>query len=164
MTILAVNFWKIIADARIMPADWEKVKRGEMTATDLRASSISAHGVTIQAIGGVGCDLRAAYGDKWVDHIIELRSVNWTKTNPQWENVCIVAGSVVNNRQSIASMRAFLGAVCGVPKSEPKLATAGESTPAPSSRIRVASRATKPATVSKPAALVHVRRRGKRAA
>ena len=39
---------------------------------------------------------------------MDLTSVDWSKKNRDWENVCIVANSVVSNRQARFATKAYL--------------------------------------------------------
>ena len=44
----------------------------------------------------------------WKGRLLELTNVDWNKKNPEWENVCIVANSVVSNRQARHATKAYL--------------------------------------------------------
>jgi len=44
--------------------------------------------------------------------------VNWSKKNKDWEGVCIVANSVVSNRQARAATKAYLKRHLGLPLSD----------------------------------------------
>ena len=39
-----------------------------------------------------------------------LETIDWSKKNPDWENVCIIANSVVSNRQARAATKAYIKA------------------------------------------------------
>ena len=56
----------------------------------------------------------------WQYHIQPLSRVDWRKTvgvklNPLWDNVCIVAGSVVSDRQARIATQAVLKDVLNCP-------------------------------------------------
>jgi DNA sulfur modification protein DndB len=114
----ASEFW--IEVAKHIP-DWQKVKAGEMRATDLRQESISTHAVVLRALGAMGADLLEKHGDDWKARLGALRSINWFKKNPEWDNVCVIAGSVSSNRQSRAATKALLKSKLGLPLSEGEL-------------------------------------------
>jgi DNA sulfur modification protein DndB len=105
MVGVAVDFWGAVAKA--IP-DWTRVKSGEIKAMDLRQENICSHAVVLRALGAVGAELMQEDPTGWKGRLLELTSVDWKKTNPEWENVCIVAGSVVSNRQARHAMKAFL--------------------------------------------------------
>src|SRR6266849_3412746 len=105
MVRLAVEFWTEVAKA--VPA-WSKVKSGDLKALELRQESISSHAVVLRALGAIGSDLLKEEPENWKTHLMELASVDWSKKNMDWENVCIIANSVVSNRQARFATKAYL--------------------------------------------------------
>jgi DNA sulfur modification protein DndB len=106
----AVSYWKAVS--RVIP-DWEKVKEGTIKAPSLRQEKINTHGVVLRALGGLGRSLIEANPDTWEKKLEALREIDWRKTvgnkvNPEWENVCITAGSVLSNRQARVATLAVL--------------------------------------------------------
>ena len=71
-----------------------------MRAMELRQESLSSHATVMRAIGRAGAELMRACRDDWKEHLQALQEIDWSKSNPQWESVCVVAGSVSSNRQS----------------------------------------------------------------
>ena len=55
---------------------------------------------------------------EWKDRVGDLRVVDWSKRNREWENVCMVANSVVSNRQARLATKAHLKRKLGLPLSE----------------------------------------------
>lgn len=102
---VALEYWGAVAKA--IP-DWTRVKNGDLKALELRQESISSHAVVLRALGGIGADLFAEDATGWKSHLLDLTSVNWSKKNRDWEGVCIVANSVVSNRQARAATKAYL--------------------------------------------------------
>ena len=112
----AVDYWNELAD--IIP-DWKKVKRGELQATQLRQEKLIAHAVVVRALGGLAKSLMEQRPDTWRQSLQSLKSVDWRKAkgdkvNPQWERACIVAGSVVSNRQARAATLETLKSIVGL--------------------------------------------------
>ena len=105
MVQLAVDFWEEVAKA--IPA-WGKVKSEDIKALELRQESISSHAVVLRALGAVGADLLKEEPEAWKPHLAELATVDWSKKNKDWENVCISANSVVSNRQARLATKAYL--------------------------------------------------------
>lgn len=106
----AVSYWKAVS--RVIP-DWEKVKDGTIKAPMLRQEKINTHGVVLRALGGLGKALMETYPDGWEEKLEVLREIDWRKSvgnkvNPEWENVCITAGSVLSNRQARVATLAVL--------------------------------------------------------
>jgi DNA sulfur modification protein DndB len=106
----AVEYWTEIS--KIID-DWQKVKNGELSASDLRQEKINTHAVVLRALGGVGRTLLAKYPEGWQVKLKLLQRIDWRKSvgssaNPLWDDVCITAGSVVSNRQARAATLAVL--------------------------------------------------------
>jgi DNA sulfur modification protein DndB len=107
---IATAYWNELA--RSIP-DWQHVKDGDVKAPALRQEKINTHAVVVRALGGVGKALLEYYPTDWQIRVKSLASVDWRKSvgtgvNPMWDNVCIVAGSVVSNRQARVATQAVL--------------------------------------------------------
>ncbi|HUA69246.1 MAG TPA: DNA sulfur modification protein DndB, partial [Candidatus Saccharimonadales bacterium] len=101
----AVEYWTTVS--KFMP-DWQKVRNREMRPIELRQENISTHSVVLRALGGVGGELMKLYPSEWKTRLADLKTVNWSKRNRDWENVCMVANSVVANRQARVATKAYL--------------------------------------------------------
>ncbi len=106
----AVDYWTELSK---VIGDWEKVKKGELSASELRQEKINTHAVVLRALGGVGRTLLEKYPNDWQRKLRLLESIDWRKSvgngaNPLWDAVCITAGSVVSNRQARAATLAVL--------------------------------------------------------
>lgn len=99
-----VEYWSAVAAHM---DDWTKVLKGQRTSTELRAESISAHSTVLRALGGLGSELMKQ-DDDWRGRLAALGDIDWSKRNPDWQNVCIVANSVVSNRQARAATKAYI--------------------------------------------------------
>jgi DNA sulfur modification protein DndB len=115
----AATFWTHVA--KVMP-DWQKVKNGDIAAPALRQEKINTHAVVLRAIGGLGRSLQEAAPNDWQKRLSGLKAIDWrkavgSKVNPLWDNVCIVAGSVVSNRQARMATQAILKEMLKVPLS-----------------------------------------------
>jgi len=101
----ALDYWGEVA--KMIPR-WGEVKSGEMKSVVLRQEYICAHSVVLRALGSVGADLFRNHPNEWKEKLEELKKVDWRKVNKDWENVCIVANSVVSNRQARLATKAYL--------------------------------------------------------
>lgn len=97
------NYWMEVA--KQMP-DWKAVLTQHKTAIDLRAEKICSHSTVLRALGGLGLELMKS--NDWAKRLAALDEINWSKANPDWENVCIIANSVVSNRQARAATKAYI--------------------------------------------------------
>jgi DNA sulfur modification protein DndB len=105
MVLTAVSYWDEVS--KHVPL-WMKVKAGDLRAIEFRQEYISSHSVVMRALGAVGGDLMNEHPQEWRERLSALDAVDWTKKNRDWENVCIVANSVVSNRQARSATRAYL--------------------------------------------------------
>jgi len=105
MVTTAVSYWNEVA-AQI-PL-WMRVKNGDVRAIEFRQENISSHSVVMRALGAIGGDLLKEYETDWQTRLTALADVDWSKKNRDWENVCIVANSVVSNRQARSATKAYL--------------------------------------------------------
>lgn len=99
------EFWTAVSKA--IP-EWMQVKNGMIRSIDLRQEKISAHSVVLRSIGAAGHQLIAERPHGWKAGLLDLTQIDWKKDNPDWENVCIVAHSVVSNRQARVATRAYI--------------------------------------------------------
>lgn len=114
---IAADYW--IEVAKVIP-DWQKVKDGSLQAPALRQEKINTHGVVLRALGGAGNALLRYHPEDWRERLEALRGIDWRKSvgsrvNPLWDNVCIVAGSVVSNRQARKATQAVLKSELNLP-------------------------------------------------
>ena len=99
------EFWQAVSDA--MP-DWQKVKAEHLRAVELRQESIASHAVVLRAIGAAGGELMKARSDDWKEELLKLKTINWSKQNHDWDGICIIANSVVSNRQARAATKSYI--------------------------------------------------------
>ena len=105
LVTMATEYW--IAVSKAIPS-WGQVKNGDLKAMELRQSTISSHAVVLRAIGGIGADLLKDFSNDWKGKLLDLGTINWSKSNHEWDNICIVAGSVVSKRQTQLATKAYL--------------------------------------------------------
>ena len=107
------EFWRAVAQH--MP-DWGKVLNGQKTSMELRAEKISAHSTILRALGGLGSELMK--DPNWKHRLAALEQIDWSKKNTDWDNVCIIANSVVSNRQARAATKAYVKGKLGMELTE----------------------------------------------
>lgn len=108
-----VEFWTAVATH--MP-DWTAVLTRHKTSIELRSEKIAAHSTVLRALGGIGAELMKEAN--WKDRLAGLEQINWARNNPDWENVCIIANSVVSNRQARAATKTYIKRMLGMELTE----------------------------------------------
>ncbi|MDE2038438.1 MAG: DNA sulfur modification protein DndB [Elusimicrobia bacterium] len=116
-TALTLEFWNSVS--KVIPA-WMKVKNGELKAVELRQEFICAHSVILRALGALGQELIKKFPKNWKERLMDITLIDWRKVNPEWENVCIIANSVVSNRQARLATKAYLKRKMALELSEPE--------------------------------------------
>ena len=72
----AVEYWTELS--KIID-DWQKVKSGELSASELRQEKINTHAVVLRALGGVGRILLEKYPHDWQRKLKLLERIDWRK-------------------------------------------------------------------------------------
>lgn len=102
---LAKNYWSAVGSHI---AEWNKVKTGEMKSSDLRKDYICSLSITLVALGYAGNAIVQQSPDTWDTYLKNLSSIDWRKTNPEWENLVFVNGRVAANRSTQKAMSNYL--------------------------------------------------------
>lgn len=110
------EYWSVVAEH--MP-DWNVVFTRHKEASELRAEKIASHSTVLRALGGLGLELMK--DDNWRNRLAELEKIDWSKKNKEWENICIIANSVVSNRQARSATKSFIKNRLGMELSEAEL-------------------------------------------
>jgi DNA sulfur modification protein DndB len=110
-----VEFWNSVA---LVIPDWGRVKNDLLRSIELRQEKICAHSVVLRAIGAVGNEVYEKHFEEKEELLQGLATINWRKDNLDWENVCIVANSVVSNRQARVATRAYIKSKIGLELSD----------------------------------------------
>lgn len=96
---LALNFWEEIAKHM---KEWERVRRNELTAGEVRADFIHSHGVVLQAVARVGNTLIQKYPKQWAKKLAGLNSLDWRRANSKlWEGRALLGGQVSKGHPNI---------------------------------------------------------------
>ncbi|HSU57651.1 MAG TPA: DNA sulfur modification protein DndB [Candidatus Dormibacteraeota bacterium] len=93
----ALDFWESVADN--MP-EWGRVKDGDLKPVELRQEYINTHAVVLWALGAMGRTLMSTDPAAWKDKLRTLRTIDWRRTNREWQGIAMSGPDVVNRRQS----------------------------------------------------------------
>ena len=87
---LAVEYWKFVTG---IVEPWETVATDGLNAAEARADYLSSYALAIWAIGNVGQTVVEI--SDWKVRLSGLSSVNWLKSNSEWEGICMQDGTVI---------------------------------------------------------------------
>ena len=89
---LAAGYWNEVASQ--FP-DWEKVRRREIPAAEIRREFIHSHGIVLHALGRAGNILITKNDGEISNRLQKLRNIDWSRGNAKlWEGRALVAGRV----------------------------------------------------------------------
>lgn len=111
---LLTDYWKTVAEH--MP-DWDIVLTRHKEAGEVRAEKIASHSTVLRALGGLGYDLMKE-DPNWKARLQALETIDWSKKNTDWEDVCIIANSVVSNRQARIATKSYIKGRMGMELTE----------------------------------------------
>lgn len=88
---MAIAFWDEVG--RNLP-EWEQVRTGSRQAMEIRTEVLHTHGVILQAIGKAGHVLLEQDPKGWPKRLTVFRTIDWSRTNPNWEGRTLIGGRV----------------------------------------------------------------------
>ncbi|MGM1050419.1 MAG: DNA sulfur modification protein DndB [Bacillota bacterium] len=72
------QFWTLLCNSI---TEWQDVLKKKTSPRDLRANSVVAHGVFLEAIGVIGHYLYFYHSDEWQKYIKKLKNIDWNRDN-----------------------------------------------------------------------------------
>ncbi|MFE6530131.1 DNA sulfur modification protein DndB [Streptomyces rochei] len=97
---LAAEYWEAVDE--VIP-EWGMVRNRKLSAPEVRKDYIHSHGIALHALGRIGNTLlRQSNSPKtWQTKLKLLSSVDWARTNPDWEGRAMVGGRVSKSHQNL---------------------------------------------------------------
>lgn len=94
MRSLAVDFWIRLTDL-VVP--WRDILEGDTKPQHARQVYVSSYALSLWALGFAGGAARAARDSarSWVEILDGLSGIDWRKTNPDWQGICMADTEVV---------------------------------------------------------------------
>jgi DNA sulfur modification protein DndB len=97
---------------------WRAVQAGDLRPAEARAEFINVHSVFFFAIGGVLNRVSGLADPRKA--LNSLRDVDWRRTNPEWQGVCMLGPDIVTRRQTRQVLREHLLWRAGLRDQPPK--------------------------------------------
>lgn len=108
----ASEFWEQVAAN--MP-EWNRVEAGDLKPFELRQEFINTHAVVLWALGAMGRTLISTHPTDWANRLSTLKTIDWRRTNREWQGIAMSGSDVVNRRQSRMDTASFLKRKLGLP-------------------------------------------------
>jgi DNA sulfur modification protein DndB len=102
-----VRYWRKLSEV-IEP--WREIRDGDMKPSEARIDYIVAHAVAFWALGTAGAQVLGIdsksdwHGNHDLRILEPLASVDWSKTNPQWQGIAMLGANVVTRHQTRAAL------------------------------------------------------------
>lgn len=97
---LAIDYW--IEVSSHMPL-WQSVKQGKIAAFELRKNYVSAHGITLLALGIAGRALLDDHPNDWKEKLHGLEEIDWSRSNGAlWEGRALYSGRISASNKNVS--------------------------------------------------------------
>lgn len=90
-----IDFWNIVA--KNIP-EWTLLVNKKVTPADLRKDFVHANTNMLEAIAITGRLLINKYPTTWKRKLAGLQNVDWSRTNPEWDNKIIIRGKMTKTK------------------------------------------------------------------
>jgi DNA sulfur modification protein DndB len=96
---ICIAYWNEVA--KHIP-EWELVRKARLTAGEIRKDLIHSHGIALQALGIVGCQLINEHPKEWKEKLSSLKNIDWSRSNSKlWEGRALVGGRVSKSSSNV---------------------------------------------------------------
>ena len=95
MANVAVDFWCCLTD---LVTPWREILDGDIKPQHARQVYVSSYALSLWALGFAGGAARAAHDGAdghWIETLDRLSGIDWRKTNPDWQGICMAHNEVV---------------------------------------------------------------------
>lgn len=95
MTSIAIDFWSRLTD---LVKPWRDLVEGDTRPQHARQVYVSSYALALWALGFAGAAARTTHdgaSDCWLDLLDGLSDIDWRKTNPDWQGICMAENEVV---------------------------------------------------------------------
>ena len=96
----ALEFWRAVS-ANI--PEWALLAERRVSPYELRKEYVHANTNMLEAIGLAGHDLRRRHPDGWLGMLSALRTIDWARTNPEWDGKVIIRGRMTKTKAGMTN-------------------------------------------------------------
>ena len=94
-TAWAIDYWNRLAG---LVEPWSDIANGDTAPQDARREYISSSPLVLWALGAVGNAVSKSAkraNENWADTLAGLAEIDWRKSNPDWQGICMAEHEVV---------------------------------------------------------------------
>lgn len=89
---VAVDYWTRLTS---LVSPWTQILEGEIKPQEARQQYVSSYALSLWALGRIGGDVRTAEPNSWEERISKLSSIDWYKTNTDWQGICMLDTEII---------------------------------------------------------------------
>lgn len=119
MRSLAIDFWTRLTDL-VVP--WQGILEGDVKPQHARQVYVSSYALSLWALGFAGGAARAVHDDptcSWIEVFDGLTGIDWRKTNPDWQGICMAENEVVTRAPTRRATARFIMWTLGLETERP---------------------------------------------
>jgi DNA sulfur modification protein DndB len=115
---LAVRFWDVVTDNI---AEWALIRDSAMRPPEARAEFVHSHAVAFWALATAGRQLIEQHSDEadWKGRLELLSTIDWRKTNPDWQGLVMLGSDIITRRQTREAMSKYIAWHLGIESERP---------------------------------------------
>lgn len=102
---IASHYWNEVC--KHIP-HWEQVFQRKVSAGEMRQEYVHSQAITLSALGRLGAVLLSVYPNDWEKHLKGLKRIDWSRTNPVWQERIIFDGRISKSQASVTRMASYL--------------------------------------------------------
>ena len=89
---IAVEYW-----TRLTPLvqPWKQILEGDVKPQEARQKYVSSYALSLWALGRIGSEILSVEPSKWEEMTSKLLSVDWCKTNKDWQGICMLDTEII---------------------------------------------------------------------
>lgn len=114
----AISFWNAVTEN--IP-EWLEIAAGQLKPSEARAEFVHCHAIGFWALGTAGRALIEEFPDEinWRARLAGLSKIDWRRTNPEWQGICMLGPDIVTRRQTRQATTEFIKWRLGLTREKP---------------------------------------------
>ncbi|NLU49260.1 MAG: DNA sulfur modification protein DndB [Syntrophomonadaceae bacterium] len=116
----AIDYWSEV-EKNMGP--WVRLKKGEISAQELRSDYVCGHTMVLIAIGRIGAHLLEEHTFDWKRRLTAFERIDWRRSNASlWEGRLVIGGQLVNSRSNLVLITNVIKKELGLPLTPEEIA------------------------------------------
>ena len=124
LTRITIDYWNRLTDL-VQP--WADIRDRDIKPQEARREYVSSYALALWALGAAGKEPLKAWlaenidpVDRWTDLLLGLANIDWLKTNPEWQGICMAEHEVVTRMPTRRATADYIRWKIGLTTERPK--------------------------------------------